>query len=241
MSVPIRRCRGWLLAIAAATALGVTALAALGKLPSTVPSETRPAGQLRAASPDPTAPSTPAPAPSNQYRAGVPDLCALMDLTLVQQQGFEQRDRNPFAGPADSSCTIVMRLADAPRLSAGTVLDPSRELVAIRAEATSFQHDTRQAEWTWRTRRDSLSRIHHYDDQQVRQVVGLGAQAFATGQATLAPRGRGIWSHGLHVWHDNLYLHVKVTSIGGGRRFTHAHTQAMAVALAVDLLTALHR
>jgi hypothetical protein len=227
----------WPYAIAASVA-GMTTLGALVWIALPTPQLSGPA----ASAPPVTTPShTPATAAGNRYHAGVPDLCALVDLALVEQQGFQPRDRSPSASSTASSCIIVLRLADAPALDPRAPFEPSRELVAIHAEAKTFHHDPRDAERTWQTRQSSLARTHRHDDQHIQQVAGLGAHAFTNSQATPAPRDRGIWSHGLYLWHHNLYLQVKVTSIGDGQHFTHAHTRSTATTLTVDLLTALHR
>ncbi|MGN9912685.1 hypothetical protein ACTMTJ_34635 [Phytohabitans sp. LJ34] len=157
---------------------------------------------------------------------------------LVQRR-FVVREAVPLTFSASSSCRMVLRLADAPRLDPDGDVDTSRELIAIVVDATSFPDESTQAGWTWRTRRDFM--IRDKGGGQVHDVVGLGSQAFATSERRPTNRrGRATWSYGLHLWDGNLFLSVTVTGIGEGKRFTGTDAEATATRLALGLLAALH-
>lgn len=226
----------WIVA-AGATVVAVLGAAGIIALATVVdpssPSVVRRVGAI----PSPSPPLAPSPG-GREYDAGVRDLCALIDLAPFIERGFVRRDGIPFASSADSSCRIVLRLADAPPLPPGEGIDTSRELIAVTVEARSFGDDPDQAAWTWRTRREYLTRRETH--LHVQDVAGIGSQAFSTREANPETRpGRGGWSYGLHLWDGNLFLYAKVASIGAGRKFTPNDTESSATRLTLELLAAL--
>jgi len=190
------RCPRWVMAAGALA--GAAGVAAAG-LSWTRLADWHPAAARRVTALMPTTTSSPPSVVGQRYDAGVVDPCALVEVTPLADPGFVVREAVPLTFSASSSCRMVLRLADAPSLDPGGDVDTSRELIAIAVDATSFPDDPSQAEWTWRTRRDFMTR--QTGGQRVHDVVGLGSQAFSTSERHPANRrGRAAWSYGPHLW-----------------------------------------